>query len=227
MEVFSQNYFPAIKETPYPITLGPHAHFWFVLAPQPERRRALAGTRRPDTQRRAESATPCCSGGQRKRIRARNFARLLRTAAGLARRRGAIREHAHGGADRVSIEEAAPHLVRRSDLSRRRPETYALPVQIAHGEAAHAIAQRAPHAVIARFAGDEESDPARCHLGRGVSRAALSPSWNGQSLRGKSGELRGVAGFSALGGEETWFRPRRFSARSRAIPRCSSRTSFS
>ena len=37
------------------------------------------------------------------------------------------------------------------------PETYALPVQIANGEAAHAIAHAAPHAVIARFAGGEEA----------------------------------------------------------------------
>jgi maltose alpha-D-glucosyltransferase/alpha-amylase len=30
-EVFSQNEFPLIKETPYIITLGPHNHFWFLL----------------------------------------------------------------------------------------------------------------------------------------------------------------------------------------------------
>src|SRR5215217_4325035 len=36
MEVFGQNYFPAVKESPYVITLGPHSHFWFVVGPQPE-----------------------------------------------------------------------------------------------------------------------------------------------------------------------------------------------
>ncbi|NLE64905.1 MAG: maltose alpha-D-glucosyltransferase, partial [Elusimicrobia bacterium] len=30
-EVFSQNPFPVIKETPYVLTLGPHGHFWFIL----------------------------------------------------------------------------------------------------------------------------------------------------------------------------------------------------
>ena len=30
-EVFSQNNFPKIKDTPYFITLGPHNHFWFLL----------------------------------------------------------------------------------------------------------------------------------------------------------------------------------------------------
>ncbi|MBA3762970.1 MAG: maltose alpha-D-glucosyltransferase, partial [Chthoniobacterales bacterium] len=36
MEVFGQNYFPAIKEAAYVLTLGPHAHFWLVFSPQPE-----------------------------------------------------------------------------------------------------------------------------------------------------------------------------------------------
>ncbi len=30
-EVFSQNEFPVIRETPYIITLGPHNHYWFLL----------------------------------------------------------------------------------------------------------------------------------------------------------------------------------------------------
>src|SRR3954447_23026433 len=31
MEVFSQNFFPAVGKSPYVITLGPHSHYWFVL----------------------------------------------------------------------------------------------------------------------------------------------------------------------------------------------------
>src|SRR3954463_14951668 len=31
MEVFGQNYFPIIKDTPYVLTLGPHSHFWFMV----------------------------------------------------------------------------------------------------------------------------------------------------------------------------------------------------
>ncbi len=34
MEVFSQNYFPAVTDKLYPITLGPHAYYWFALKPQ-------------------------------------------------------------------------------------------------------------------------------------------------------------------------------------------------
>jgi len=31
MEVFSRNRFPAIRRSRYLLTLGPHAHYWFVL----------------------------------------------------------------------------------------------------------------------------------------------------------------------------------------------------
>lgn len=35
-EVFSQNSFPPIKETPYELALGPHNHYWFLLHKQKE-----------------------------------------------------------------------------------------------------------------------------------------------------------------------------------------------
>lgn len=35
-EVFSQNRFTAVKDTPYPFTLGPYNHFWFILRKENE-----------------------------------------------------------------------------------------------------------------------------------------------------------------------------------------------
>jgi maltose alpha-D-glucosyltransferase/alpha-amylase len=40
MEVFSRNLFRPIKKSPYVITLGPHAHYWFALQAQTDGRRA-------------------------------------------------------------------------------------------------------------------------------------------------------------------------------------------
>src|ERR1019366_7357335 len=37
------------------------------------------------------------------------------------------------------------------------PETYTLPVQVASGDAAHAVERNAPHAVIARFDGSKDA----------------------------------------------------------------------
>ncbi len=67
MEVFGQNYFPVIKETPYVLTLGPHSHFWFVLGPQPE---PTAGTAERDlpTLRLAPNLATLLEGEQRKLI---------------------------------------------------------------------------------------------------------------------------------------------------------------
>src|SRR2546422_4991193 len=39
MEVFSRNLFRPIKKSPYVITLGPHAYYWFALQPQTNGRR--------------------------------------------------------------------------------------------------------------------------------------------------------------------------------------------
>src|SRR2546423_1307094 len=39
IEMFSRNPFPAIKKSPYILTLGPHSHYWFVLQAQSEARR--------------------------------------------------------------------------------------------------------------------------------------------------------------------------------------------
>jgi maltose alpha-D-glucosyltransferase/alpha-amylase len=55
MEVFGQNYFPAIKDAPYVLTLGPHSHFWFVLGPSTRGVCASCRARRPHASTAAES----------------------------------------------------------------------------------------------------------------------------------------------------------------------------
>ena len=47
MEVFSQNYFPRIRKSAYPIMVGPHAFYWFALRPQPSTARAPQKRRVP------------------------------------------------------------------------------------------------------------------------------------------------------------------------------------
>src|ERR1051326_6479967 len=38
VEVFSRNAFPAIRKSPYVLTLGPHSYYWFTFQPKYERR---------------------------------------------------------------------------------------------------------------------------------------------------------------------------------------------
>src|SRR5205814_6256898 len=47
MEVFSRNRFPAIRRSRYPLTLGPHAHYWFVLQSPSAASRARKRVRAP------------------------------------------------------------------------------------------------------------------------------------------------------------------------------------
>jgi maltose alpha-D-glucosyltransferase/alpha-amylase len=195
MEVFSQNYFPAIKDTPYPITLGAHGHYWFVLTAQPAAARASQDRVVP-TIDAAPNLQTLLSDGQRSRFEREILPEFIRHCRWFGAKARTIRE--------LRITEQVPMPGEGGGVfwfveiiyTDGAPETYSLPVQIAIGEAAHTIAQAAPHAVIARFAGAEEAilhdaiwDAAfREQLFRAITQR--------QSLQGKSGELFGVPGSS-------------------------------
>jgi maltose alpha-D-glucosyltransferase/alpha-amylase len=199
MEVFSQNYFPVIKESLYPITLGPHSHYWFVLCPQPEAARA-SQERAVPTLNAAPDLQKLLGDGQRARFEREvlpEFIRHCRWFGGKARVLRALRI-----AEEVPTESGARFWFVEVSYTDGAPETYAIPVQITTGEAARAIAQAAPAAVIARFGGAEEAilhdaiwDPTfREQLFQMIAR--------GQNAHGKSGELVGVPGSLLSAGDK-------------------------
>ncbi|MEP6810767.1 MAG: maltose alpha-D-glucosyltransferase, partial [Chthoniobacterales bacterium] len=198
MEVFSQNLFPAIKETPYPITLGPHNHFWFVLRPQAEASRALQERVVP-TLNTAPVFASLLKDQMRSAFEREILPDFIRRCRWFGAKARAIRGMRIG--EQIAMKESGAQFwfveVTYVDGN---PETYALPVQIALGEAAHNIAQAAPQAVLARFAGTEE---AILHdaLWDAAFRAELFRSiMERSSCRGQAGELLGFPG-SALAGE--------------------------
>nr|MBA3882564.1 maltose alpha-D-glucosyltransferase [Chthoniobacterales bacterium] len=156
MELFGQNYFPAIKESSYTLTLGPHSHFWFLLGAQPE---AASRTDRRDVPRleiRGDVAT-LLRGDQRKLIEREvlpDYIRNRRWFASKARSISSIRV-----AEELTVSD-------QSDAARiwlvevtyrdGAPETYTVPVKVARGAAAHHVAEAAPHAVIAQLEGTED-----------------------------------------------------------------------
>jgi len=191
MEMFSQNFFPAIKETPYPITLGPHANFWFVLKPQLDSTRALQERVVP-TLAVAPVLPTLLNDGLRTRFEREILPDYIRGCRWFGAKARAIREMRIAEQIPVGAGTGAEFWFVEVNYVDGNPETYALPVHIAHGEAAHAAALAAPHAVIARFAGAEEAvlydaiwDGAfRDELFRSIVQRKTS--------RGKSGELTGV-----------------------------------
>ncbi|HEY8903419.1 MAG TPA: maltose alpha-D-glucosyltransferase [Chthoniobacterales bacterium] len=153
-ELFSQNQFPSVKETPYLLTLGPHGHYWFEL----EKAEAVANMP-------AERATPAFAGRidwhellgvEGRRLLERDilpsYIANCRWFGGKAR---AVRQMSLRDIIRLDGEscEARILLIEVSYIDGN-PETYVLPVAIASGEGARVIRQDYPQAVIAQFADD-------------------------------------------------------------------------
>ena len=194
MEVFGQNYFPAIKDTPYVLTLGPHSHFWFVVGPQPESATRPAERDVPTIRLQADLAT-LLNGDGRKTIEREvlpGYVRNRRWFGSKARSISGMRV-----AEQLSVSaEADAARIWFVEVTYRdgSPETYTLPVQITRGDAAREVVQSAPHAVIARFEGPEETilqdavwdSQFRDDLFRLMAQR--------QSFAGKGGELAGTPG---------------------------------
>ncbi|MGI9089316.1 MAG: maltose alpha-D-glucosyltransferase [Chthoniobacterales bacterium] len=198
MEVFSQNHFPAIKDTPYPITLGSHTSFWFVLRPQADATRKMQERVVPTLKAEPVLASLLDDGlrAQFEREILPDFIRGCRWFGAKAR---TIRELRI--AERVPLTESGAQFwfVEIAYVDGN-PETYALPVQIATGEAAHTLAQTAPHAIIARFAGAEEAILHDATWDAAFREELFRSIMERKNWKGKSGELLGVPS-SALAGE--------------------------
>ena len=156
VEVFSRNRFPSIKKSPYILTLNPHAHYWFVLQPQTERRR-LEKKRLVPTLAVPASLTALLTNGERARLEREILPEYIahcRWYGAKARNLRNMRVIEHSA---ISSDGDAAQIwfVEVSYLDAPN-ETYTLPVQIASGDKARAITQSSPHAVIARFAGGEK-----------------------------------------------------------------------
>ena len=200
MEVFSQNMFPVIKETPYPITLGPHTNFWFLLRPQTEATRARKERVIP-TLRAAPVLETLLHDGLRRQFEREILPEFIRACRWFGAKARSIRG--------MQITERVP-IGRSGDGAQfwfievtyvdGNPETYALPVQIAFGESAHSIAQTSPHALIARFAGTEEAILYDAIWDATFREQLFRAIMERTSFRGKTGEIVGIPG-SALAGE--------------------------
>jgi maltose alpha-D-glucosyltransferase/alpha-amylase len=225
MEVFGQNYFPAIKDSPYILTLGPHSHFWFVVGPQPESA-ARTEEREIPTLRLQPSLATLLQGEQRKIIEREilpGYVRNRRWFASKARSISGMRV-----AEQVAISsDPGAGQIWFVEVTYRdgAPETYTLPVQISRGDAAREVAQSAPHAVIARFEGSEETILQDAVWDAGFRETLFRTMAGQQHLRGATGEVVGISG-TALTDPAAVFH-RTSSAWSRATPRWSSRTNIS
>jgi len=156
-EVFSQNQFPLIKETPYLLTLSAYDHHWLALSQSSE------VAHMPESRPRPELTGPVTwtwlSGAKGRAYLEKDvlpgYMQHCRWFGGKARsvRVMKIRDFVKLSGDvnggRLALVDVA--------YTDGHSETYALPVQIARGDIARRVRQDFPQAVIAQFDGGEDT----------------------------------------------------------------------
>ena len=150
-EVFSRNRFPVIRRSRYPLTLGPHGHYWFVLqkaaAPRVRRR-----GRTPKLGSAAEFAA-LFNGAARREFENEILPEYIVGCRWFGSKALTIRELRIVDEPSVSDGDGGPrHLLLEVSYTEGATENYALPVQIARDEEARKISRETPQSVIAEFA---------------------------------------------------------------------------
>jgi maltose alpha-D-glucosyltransferase/alpha-amylase len=156
MEVFSQNFFPAIGKSPYVITLGPHSHYWFVL--QSENAASVATKERKILMLDpAPTVAALLDNGQRARIEREILPGYIRHCRWFGAKARTVRQMRITEQIPVSGENGGQIWFVEISYLDGPTEIYALPVQIARDDNARTLERSAPQAVIARLPGDGDA----------------------------------------------------------------------
>jgi maltose alpha-D-glucosyltransferase/alpha-amylase len=194
MEVFSRNLFRPIKKSRYVITLGPHAYYWFALQAPTEGRRTLKKPLVPTIHARAELDT-LLNDGQREQLENEILPNYIQARRWFASKARTLRNMKVVEQLAISSDANAGRLWFLEVSYLDGPtETYALPVKIVSGDAARAVSQITPQAIIARFAGTEETilfdaifdGKFRSQLFEVIAQRHL--------MKARAGDLMGIAG---------------------------------
>ena len=194
VEVFGRNRFPAVTDQPYFLSLGPHAFYWFHLQPRDtfnqDALAVSAGTENFPT----ITAEPAevFSANTRQGI-CRILPRLMQSRAWFLSKKRTIRNVTID--DVVQIPKTSSYILFVDvEFSDGEPDTYTIPVALAHGERAEAILRERPERVLAKLDGHSK-EPAVLYgatFAREFSEALLTAVVRRRHFRGERGEL--VAG---------------------------------
>ncbi len=156
-DLFSRNRFPVIRESPYPLTLGPHDHFWFIL----RRKEPPVAAEGELPHIRLHSGLPWWESLQH----ARGDAHLERVATGYLNRSGWFQGKGRaiiGYALRDTVllrrdEKVFPIFFLEVRYQEGTPETYMIPVALLTGAGAKRVTTESPRAAVATLCiGNEE-----------------------------------------------------------------------
>src|SRR5579864_1806294 len=151
MEIIGRTPFPAIKKTPYFLSLNGHSSYWFLLQPQSKRERA-AKKRIIPTIHAHPGLESLLANSQREQIENEILPEYVPTCRWFGAKARMLRQMRIVERSPVSSSpDAAEFWVLEVTYLDGPTENYALPVKIASPDKAKSISQSAPQAVIARF----------------------------------------------------------------------------
>jgi len=184
-EVFSNNDFPVVRETPYLLTMGPHNYFWFKL------RKEAVGTTLAK-----ERVVPLLEMNELKELTSdRTLQKIKKDVLGTYLRscrwfRSKGRVIRGINISEIARSDSAHFLFLEVSYNEGLPETYLLPLFYLSKEKAAAIEQQFPQSVIAHLkAGEEEGvlfDGVYCE---GFQRHLLDLIAKKKRFKGKNGEF--------------------------------------
>jgi maltose alpha-D-glucosyltransferase/alpha-amylase len=194
IEVFSRNPFHSIRKSPYVITLGPHVHYWFMLQPQTDTRRSARKRVVPTVNGSANLRT-LLNDGQRAQFEREILPEYIKTCRWFGAKARTLRHMRVLEQPAISSEpDAAQFWFVEVSYLDGPTETYSLPVKIASGDAARAVSQATPQAIIARFAGSDETVLYDAVWDAKFRSQLFETIAQGQRMKGESGELVGIPG---------------------------------
>ncbi|PYL26193.1 MAG: alpha-amylase, partial [Verrucomicrobia bacterium] len=194
MEVFSRNLFRPIKKSRYVITLGPHAYYWFALQAPTDGRRALKKRIAPTINAPVE-LDALLTDGQRWQLEREILPSYIQTCRWFGSKARTFRHLKVVDQATISSDaDASRFWFVEVNYLDGPSETYTVPVKIASGDAARAVSQSASHAVIARFAGSEETILFDAIWDAKFRSQLFETIVQHQIMKGHAGDLVGTAG---------------------------------
>jgi maltose alpha-D-glucosyltransferase / alpha-amylase len=193
MEVFSRNLFRPIRKSPYVITLGPHAHYWFALQAQTDGRRVSRKRVVPMIDAPADLQT-LLADGQRAQIEREILPNHIQSCRWFGSKARTFRHLRVIEQTAISSGPDAARLwfVEVSYLDGP-TEIYSLPVKIASDEVARAVSRNTSHAIIARFAGAKETVLYDAIWDANFRSQLFGAIVQNQTMNGEIGDLIGIA----------------------------------
>jgi maltose alpha-D-glucosyltransferase/alpha-amylase len=187
VEVFSQNRFPLIKESPYVLTMGIHDYFWFVLEKERDASGVFEERRIPEMTVKGDW-TAVFEGRMRAHLEEHVLPSFLQSArwyGGKARTLQRVKV-----IEVIPLEKeegAARILLVETSYTEGTPDTYLLPLTFVSGDRASQLANEVPGGIVARVTVDDSP---------GVLYDAVHDEWFRASLLGMMATKRNVHGRS-------------------------------